>query len=256
MKNIIAIIPARIDSSRFPGKPMAPINGIPMIGHCYYRTKMCNDLSDTYVATCDKEIHDYIQSIGGKSIMTSDSHERASDRVAEAMIKIERDNNIEIDIVVMVQGDEPMITPKMISDSIRPFEEIKHLEVVNMMAKMTDVRDFEDPNEVKVVVDNSNYAIYFSREPIPSRKKGFSSVPMFKQVCIIPFTREGLLKFNDTPETQLEKIESVDMLRLLENGDPVYMVETEEITFSVDTEDDRKRVEEYMQDDALLRTYK
>ena len=102
----IAIIPARMGSSRYPGKPMAKIHGVPMIGHCYHRTKLCNDLMDTYVATCDDEIHDYIISIGGKSIMTSDIHERATDRTAEAMLKIEEMIGECIDIVVMVQGDE------------------------------------------------------------------------------------------------------------------------------------------------------
>ena len=105
----IAIIPARMGSSRYPGKPMAKIHGVPMIGHCYHRTKLCNDLMDTYVATCDDEIHDYIISIGGKSIMTSDIHERATDRTAEAMLKIEEMIGENIDIVVMVQGDEPMV---------------------------------------------------------------------------------------------------------------------------------------------------
>ncbi len=256
MKNTIAIIPARMNSSRFPGKPMAMINGIPMIGHCYYRTIMCENIKATYVATCDQEIDDYIRSIGGNSIMTSDSHERASDRVAEAMLKAEDANNFKTDIIVMVQGDEPMITPNMISDAVKPFEEIKDLKVVNLMAEINDIKDFEDPNEVKVVLDKNNYAIYFSREPIPSRKKGFDSVPMYKQVCIIPFTREALLEFNDTSETQLEKIESVDMLRFIENDIPVFMVETKQTSFSVDTEEDRARVEKLMLDDSFLKYYR
>tara|TARA_B100002052_G_scaffold299177_1_gene336010 strand:- start:19163 stop:19933 length:771 start_codon:yes stop_codon:yes gene_type:complete len=256
MRNIIAIIPARMNSSRFPGKPMAKILGIPMIGHCYFRTRMCEHISETYVATCDEEIHEYIKSVGGKSIMTSEGHQRASDRVAEAMLKIEEDSKLQTDIVVMVQGDEPMITPRMISASVKPFHELDGIEVVNLMARIDNIEDFEDPNEVKVVVDRNNHAIYFSREPIPSRKKGFDNVPMYKQVCIIPFTREGLLRFNETPETELEKIESVDMLRFIENNIPVYMVKISEKTFSVDTEKDRLKVEELMKADDLIDTYK
>ena len=252
----IAIIPARMGSSRYPGKPMAKIHGVPMIGHCYHRTKLCNDLMDTYVATCDEEIHDYIISIGGKSIMTSDIHERATDRTAEAMLKIEEMIGESIDIVVMVQGDEPMVTPEMISQSLAPFKENQSIKVVNLMARMKTIKEFEDPNEVKVVIDKNSNAIYFSREAIPSRKKGFDNVPMLKQVCIIPFKREYLLKFNDMEETELEKIESVDMMRIIENGDNVTMVMTDSDSFSVDTEEDRIFVEEKMMEDQLMKNYK
>ena len=155
----IAIIPARMGSSRYPGKPMAKIHGIPMIGHCYHRTKLCNDLMDTYVATCDDEIHDYIISIGGKSIMTSDIHERATDRTAEAMLKIEKMIGESIDIVVMVQGDEPMVRPEMISQSLAPFSENQSIKVVNLMAHMKTIKEFEDPNEVKVVIDKNSLSL-------------------------------------------------------------------------------------------------
>lgn len=251
----IAIIPARMGSSRFPGKPMSKIHGIPMIGHCYFRTQMCEDLFDTYVATCDKEIHNYILSIGGKSVMTSDTHERATDRTAEAMLKIENEIGEEIDIVVMVQGDEPMVVPEMISKSLKPFKDNSSINVVNLMAHMETVKEFEDPNEVKVVIDKNNDALYFSREPIPSRKKGYTNVSMLKQVCIIPFKRDYILRFNEMEETKLEKIESVDMMRILENGGKVHMVMTDVNSFSVDTEDDRKLVEEKMIEDALMSEY-
>jgi len=252
---IVAIIPARMGSSRFPGKPMALIHDIPMIGHCYLRTSLCEDLLDTYVATCDQEIFDYIESIGGKAIMTSDSHERASDRTAEAMIKIENNIGEKVDIVVMVQGDEPMVTPAMISESLVPFSNDSSINVVNLMAKMETVTEFEDPNEVKVVVDKNSDAIYFSREPIPSRKKGYDKVNMLKQVCIIPFKRSYLLKFNETPETELEQIESVDMMRIIEIGEKVRMVMTDGFSFSVDTEEDRVNVERKMDGDKLMRKY-
>ena len=118
--NIIGIIPARMASSRFPGKPLAPILGIPMIGHVYFRSKMSRLLNEVYVATCDREIADYIESIGGHAIMTSDKHERASDRCAEAMLKIESATGEKTDIVVMIQGDEPMVTPEMIEKAVEP----------------------------------------------------------------------------------------------------------------------------------------
>ena len=252
--NSVAIIPARMGSSRFPGKPMKMICDIPMIGHCYLRTKMSPSLSSTYVATCDQVIYDYITSIGGDAIMTSPDHERASDRTAEAVSYIESNTGKDIDVVVMVQGDEPMILPEMIDESIAPFSD-PSIEVVNLMAKIGTVEEFNDPNEVKVVIDENNYAIYFSREPIPSRKKYSSDVPMFKQVCIIPFRRESLEAFNEMPETQLEIIESVDMRRLIESGKKVKMVNTEYETYSVDTQEDLDKVEHLMSNDKLIEHY-
>lgn len=252
--NIVAIIPARMNSSRFPGKPLEMIHGMPMIGHCLLRTQLCDQLTGTYVATCDKEIYDYIQSVGGKAVMTSDCHERASDRTAEAMTYIENENGEEVDIVVMVQGDEPMIQPSMIEESLAPFVD-SSVQVVNLMSKIESLEEFEDPNEVKVVADKNSDAIYFSREAIPSRKKGVDDVPMLKQVCIIPFRRDYLLKFNSMDETNLEVIESVDMMRILENGEKVRMVMTDCMSFSVDTLDDLKRVELAMKNDPLMSTY-
>ena len=251
----IAIIPARMGSSRFPGKPLAKIHGMPMVGHCYLRTRMCDELLDTYVATCDQEIYNYVESIGGKAVMTSNRHERAPDRTAEAMLKIEQQLGVQVDIVVMVQGDEPMVTPAMISQALAPFADDPEVKVVNLMARMGSIAEFEDPNEVKVVVDRNSNALYFSREPIPSRKKGVDQVPMLKQVCIIPFRRDYLLHFNNTPETELERIESVDMMRILENGDQVKMVMTETYSLSVDTEQDLKNVEKAMTGDVLMSEY-
>lgn len=252
---IIAIIPARMGSSRFPGKPMAKIHGMPMIGHCYYRASFCPDLIETYVATCDQEIYDYIESIGGNAVMTSDLHERASDRTAEAMLKIEKQLKYKVDIVVMIQGDEPMVTPDMISASIDPFKSDEDLKVVNLMANLDTVDEFIDPNEVKVVVDNQNYAIYFSREPIPSIKKYDEEISMMKQVCIIPFRRDYLLHFNKTQETKLEIIESIDMLRVIESGDKVKMIPTTENTLSVDTKEELQKVEFKMSYDSLMQKY-
>ncbi len=252
----IGIIPARMSSSRFPGKPMKMILGMPMIGHCLKRAQMCDDLDEIYVATCDTEIYDYIKSIGGNSVMTLDSHERASDRIAEALLKIEKINNIKYDIVVLIQGDEPMTTPEMITSAINPLILNPEIQVANLYADIKSVDEFEDPNEVKVVVDNNNFALYFSREPIPSRKKGIKNVPMFKQVCVIPFRRKFLLHYNELKQTQLEIIESVDMMRVLENGYQIKMVYISEENFSVDTERDLKNVINRMQSDKLVNKYK
>jgi 3-deoxy-manno-octulosonate cytidylyltransferase (CMP-KDO synthetase) len=216
---------------------------------------MCPEIDETYVATCDQEIYDYIGLIGGNAIMTSSKHERACDRAAEAMLKIEENTGRRIDTLVMVQGDEPMDTPQMISDSLVPIKSDQSINIVNLMGEIKSLDEFEDPNTVKVVVDPNDYAIYFSREPIPSRKKGASQVPMRKQICIIPFRRDYLLEFNNLPETPLEIIESVDMMRVLESGGRIKMVGTNEESYGVDTSEDLLMVQERMVDDPLLARY-
>lgn len=253
--NVIAIVPARMGSSRFPGKPLADIHGMPMVGHVARRTAMSPALSGTWVATCDNVIRDYCRQAGIPCVMTGDYHERCSTRTAEALLKIEAETGRKADIVVMVQGDEPMTQPEMITEAVRPMLEDPSVQVVNLMAEMRSAEEFEDPNEVKVVVDQNSDALYFSREPIPSRKKGAKNVPMRKQVCIIPFRRDYLLKYNEMPETPLEIYESVDMLRVLENGGKVRMVPTQYRTFSVDTQADLEHVRRLMANDPLMEKY-
>ena len=250
--NIVSIIPARMGSSRFPGKPMADILGMPMIGHVYKRVKMSKLLNEVYIATCDMEIYEYIESIGGKAVMTCSSHERCSDRCAEAMLKIEKEENKKIDIMVMVQGDEPLTFPEMIDEAVNPMLNDNSIFITNLVSDLNTIEEFEDPNEVKVVMDKNNYAIYFSREPIPSRKKGILEVPMKKQVCVIPFTRDFLLEYNKMEPTPLEIIESVDMMRIIENGMKVKMIDTKYETKAVDTKDDLNKVSEIMKEDLLF----
>ncbi len=255
MVKIVGIIPARMESSRFPGKPLVKINGMPMIGHVYFRSKMSSLLDDVYVATCNKEIEDYIFSIGGKVIMTSNTHKRASDRIAEALPKIEKRIGEKIDIVVMIQGDEPMVFPEMIDEAVRPLLNGKYTVVSNLMAPVKSSKEHKDPNEVKVVVDRRDFALYFSREPIPSNKKEPNENYIYKQVCIIPFARDFLIKFNELEPTPLEIIESVDMLRVLEYGYKVKMVLTKYETYSVDSMEDLKRVKKLMKNDKLINLY-
>jgi 3-deoxy-manno-octulosonate cytidylyltransferase (CMP-KDO synthetase) len=192
--NILALIPARMGSSRFPGKPMAPILGKPMIGHVYERVAQSPLLTMTAVATCDQEIFDYIESIAGVAVMTADTYERASDRCAEALLKLEAMNNTRYDIVVMVQGDEPMTHPDMIAEAVQPMLDDPTIQVVNLLGEIKDVAEFEDRNCIKVVCDLQRNALYFSREPIPTRCK-VNQIPMGKQVCIIPFRRDYLLEY-------------------------------------------------------------
>jgi len=171
------------------------------------------------------------------------------------MIKIEKQLGYELDIVVLVQGDEPMTTPDSISLALKPFKKDTSVNVVNLYGEMHSDDEFNDPNEVKVVIDRFSDAIYFSREPIPSKKKWNKAHPMFKQICVIPFRREYLLKFNNMEETDLERIESIDMLRVLEHGDKVKMVLSQIPSFSVDTKKDLENVTSKMTSDKLMLSY-
>jgi 3-deoxy-manno-octulosonate cytidylyltransferase (CMP-KDO synthetase) len=238
---ILALIPARMGSSRFPGKPMAKILNKPMIGHVYDNVKKNSSLLEVAVATCDDVIHNYIESIGGRSIMTSNEHERASDRCAEALLIIEKEDNIKYDIVVMVQGDEPMIHPNMITEAISPMLNDPEILITNLLGKIKNEKEFRDKNCIKVVCDLKSNALYFSREPIPTRSK-IDTIPMGKQICIIPFRRDFLLEYNKLDPTPLEIAESVDMMRVLENELSVKMVPTNHNTYAVDTQEDLIKV--------------
>jgi len=240
---ILALIPARMGSSRFPGKPMANILGKPMIGHVYDNVKKNNLTNEIAVATCDDEIYNYIESIGGRAVMTLDKHERASDRCAEALLIIEQEDTIKFDIVVMVQGDEPMINSDMISEALSPMLDDSKILITNLLGKIESKEEFEDPNCIKVVCDLNNNALCFSREPIPTRAKT-EEIPMGKQICVIPFQRDFLIEYNGLKPTPLEIAESVDMLRVLEHGIKVRMVPTNYNTHAVDTEEDLREVEE------------
>jgi len=253
--NIITIIPARMASSRFPGKPLEKIHGMPMIGHVYLRSRQCEKVNETVVATCNEEIKAYVESIGGTAVMTSEKHETASDRAAEALLKIEAERGTRFDVVVMLQGDEPMVTPEMISAALQPFFNEKDVRVVNLMQLTENEDEARDINEVKLVPEKTGHALYFSRVPLPGTKKGGFHTRVYKQVCVIPFQRNFLLEFNNIPCTELENVESIDMLRILETGGKVRVVESPAKTWSVDTLEDLRRVEEKMKNDKFMHTY-
>ena len=248
---IVAVIPARMGSTRFPGKPLAAILDRPMIEHVYRRTAMCPVLDDVFVATCDQQIMDSVNTFGGKAIMTSSSHQRASDRVAEAAA------HFRADIIVMIQGDEPMTYPQMIETALAPLRgDGEQIACVNLTARIQTEDEFTDPNTIKVVMDAEGYAVYMSREPIPTRHlQPFDQLAAFKQVCIIPFTAASLQEFIRLPPTPLEVAESIDMLRFIEHGHKVKMVETQYATHAVDTPEDLKRVEQLLQKDPLTQEY-
>lgn len=250
----IGIVPARLGASRFPNKPMAPILGMPMVGHCYHRTRLAPGISTAYVATCDEEIADYVRRIGGTAVMTSAGHTRATTRTAEALGHIERANKEQVDVVVMVQGDEPLIPPDTIAETLRHFDD-PAVDIVNIMSRLRTLEQFVDRNNVKVVVNQRSDAMYFSREPIPSPWKGVDEVPMYMQTGIIAFRRTALLRFNQMAETRLEQIESVDMNRVLETGGRIRMVLTEAVTIGVDTPQELREAEALIAVDVCLGRY-
>lgn len=246
----IAVIPARMGSTRFPGKPIAQILGRPMIEHIYKRVAMSKSLHATYIATCDEAIREVAEGFGAPVIMTSDIHQRASDRVAEAVVYLDAD------LIVMVQGDEPMTHPDMIDAAVAPFKTDSKLGCVNLVRKIDQEADYLDPNTIKVVMNQNLDALYMSRRPIPTlAKTGFADTAVYKQVCIIPFRRSTLFEYTKLPPTPLEQLESIDMLRLLEHGLQVKMVPTEYNTQAVDTEADLQRVAELMKTDPLISRY-
>lgn len=250
----IGIIPARMGATRFPGKPLAKMLGMPMVGHCYHRTRLAPGLDAAYVATCDEPIADYVRSIGGKVVMTASTHNRATTRTAEALEIIERESGEKVDVVVMVQGDEPLILPETIGETLKHFAD-PTVEIVNVISRLRTLQAFIDKNNVKVVVDQNGDALYFSREPIPSPWKGWEHLPRYMQTGIIAFRRDALLRFNAMQETPLEQYESVDMNRVLETGGRIRMVLTDAFTIGVDTADELAEAEKHLRNDPTLSRY-
>jgi 3-deoxy-manno-octulosonate cytidylyltransferase (CMP-KDO synthetase) len=252
--NIIGIIPARMDSSRFPGKPMKQILGMPMIEHCYRRLMLCDSINDCYVATCDEIIYEHIKKIGGKVVWTSKSHNRATTRTAEAIEKIRAKLKSTIDIVVMAQGDEPLLQPKEISIALNKFED-SNINIINIATKPHSLNAFLDKNNVKVVIDKKSNALYFSREPIPSPWKGWCKEYSYIQTGIIAFRNNSLEVFNSKLESPYEIIESIDMNRIIEDGEKIYMHVTDFETIGVDTHEDLIFAEELLKLDTVLIEY-
>ena len=247
---IVAIIPARMGATRFPGKPMADILGLPMIEHIRRRVALNENLHRVIVATCDQEIYDAVVAGGGEAAMTSDKHERCTDRVAEAAA------NVDADIIINVQGDEPFVNPALLNDLVQPLLDEPELVSTNLLGKIISDEEFETVNEVKTVLDLAGNVIYFSREPIPSKKKaGGAHYEKYKQLGLIAFRKDFLLKFTALPETPLERIESVDMMRVLEHGYKIRGIITEERTVSVDTPEELQEAIRLMQNDKLRSRY-
>lgn len=251
-ERIVGIIPARMSSTRLPGKPLAAICGFPMLEHVFRRTSMNRRFSEVCIATCDQEIVDASEAFGCRAIMTSAEHQRGTDRVAEAA------DSVEADIVVNVQGDEPLIHPGIFDVLLAPFDDESGDSVVatNLMTPLDTDAEQDNVNNVKVVVDRQGRAMYFSREPIPSRRMGTRANSVYRQIGIYAFRATILHAFIRLEPTPCEIAESCDMMRLVEHGYPLHMVVTAVPLQSVDTPADLAAAEALMQQDALFATYR
>jgi len=241
--SILAVIPVRMGSSRFPGKPLKKINGIPMVQRVIENCTKSRLITNLVTATCDKEIFKFVNSIKKEVVMTSKKHTRASDRVCEAVKILEKRKKRKYKIVVMIQGDEPMITGRMIDIALKPMMRKKSTNVINLMGPIISKKELFNKNTIKVTCDEKMNAIYFSRSVIPNFKK-FKKNYFFKQVCVIPFKRDFLFKYSSLKETKLEKAESIDMLRVIENDFKVKLVKISNYTHAVDSLKDLKIVEQ------------
>ena len=233
---IIAMIPARFEASRFPGKLMKDLAGKSVILRTYEATKQSNLFNDVYVVTDSDIIFDEIVSNGGKAIKSKKEHESGSDRIAEAV------ENLDIDIVVNVQGDEPFTKTKPLANLLEVFKNDakKQIDVASLMFKMDDFEDINNPNNVKVVTDEKSFAMYFSRSPIPYPREKATAV-YFKHIGIYAFRKEALLKFTKLPINHLEATEKLENLRFIANGLKVKMIETNEIAIGIDTPEDLEK---------------
>ncbi|MDA8078082.1 MAG: 3-deoxy-manno-octulosonate cytidylyltransferase [Nitrospiraceae bacterium] len=240
------VIPARFAATRFPGKPLAPLKGLPVIQHVYERSLRSQLASDVFVATDNERIFEKVLAFGGKAVMTSHEHPSGTDRIAEVAA------SLACDIIVNVQGDEPLIRPEMIDDVISLLQE-GDADIGTLAKGIQSRREVFDPNVVKVVFGEEGRAFYFSRAPIPFHRDLFTGHPhetdtkglfMFKHIGIYSYRRDILLRLAQIKPSRLELIEKLEQLRALENGFVIKVGETDFETLGVDTPEDLERIEQ------------
>ena len=235
--NIIAMIPARYAASRFPAKLMQDLAGKPVILRTYEATVQTQLFSKVYVVTDSEEIFNVITSAGGKALMSKQEHECGSDRIAEAVV------DLDVDIVVNVQGDEPFTNRESLEGVIEVFKHDpeQEIDLASVMTKITDWDEINNPNVVKVVVDTRDFAMYFSRAPIPFPRDKNAGATYFKHKGIYAFRKRALLDFQRLPMLPLEATEKQEALRYLQYGRKIKMVETTVTGIEIDTPEDLER---------------
>ncbi|MEK6693460.1 MAG: 3-deoxy-manno-octulosonate cytidylyltransferase [Nitrospirota bacterium] len=234
----VAIIPARYNSTRLPGKPLLDILGKPMIQHVWERARKAGKIERVIVATDDEGVYNAVTAFGGEAAMTSKNHLSGTDRVAEVISGF----TFETEIIVNVQGDEPMIDPDMIDQVVKLLQNDSRASIGTLCRKTEDNKEIMDPNIVKVVFDKEGFALYFSRSPIPYNRDGHGSVSYYKHLGIYSYRRDALLRLSSMNPTPLEKTEKLEQLRALENGFRIKVSETDTDTIGVDTIEDLEKV--------------
>jgi 3-deoxy-manno-octulosonate cytidylyltransferase (CMP-KDO synthetase) len=238
---IIAMIPARYAATRFPAKLMADLGGKPVIVRTYEETLKTGLFDSVFVVTDSEIIKNTIEKHGGKAILSKKEHECGSDRIAEAI------ENMDIDIVVNVQGDEPFVRKEPLEKLIEVFYQDKknEIDLASLMQKMTDRNQIEDPNFVKVIVDAENHALYFSRSVIPYPREKQIDNSYYEHIGVYAFRKQALLDFSKLPMKILEATEKIECLRFLEYGKKIKMVETDYMGIEIDTPEDLEKAQKY-----------
>ena len=234
---IISMIPARYAASRFPGKLMQDLGGQTVISRTYQAVVKTGLFDDVIVVTDSDIIFNEIESIGGKVIMSKEEHDCGSDRIAEAV------ENMDVDIVVNVQGDEPFSDRESLHDVIEVFkhDSNKKIDLASLMTQITDWDEINNPNTVKVIVDNQNFALYFSRAPIPYQRATDTNVKYYKHKGVYAFRKQAVVDFRRLPMLPLEAAEKIEAIRYLEYGKKIKMVETSSQGIEIDTPEDLER---------------
>lgn len=235
--NVAAVIPARIGSTRFPGKPLARINGKPMIQHVYERASACKIIERVVVAADDPAVQQAVQAFGGEVCMTSRDHQTGTDRAAEVA------RTLDAEIIVNIQGDEPLLPPDAIELAVRALIEDERRVLSTLKTALRPEDDPRDPNIVKVVTDARGHALYFSRSPIPFRRNDSPAPQLYRHIGLYVFRSSFLFEFTSLPQTPLERAESLEQLRALEHGHVIFVSETRYYPLGVDVPSDIDRVE-------------
>ncbi|RHX90863.1 3-deoxy-manno-octulosonate cytidylyltransferase [Leptospira stimsonii] len=253
---VIGIIPARMAASRFPGKPLYPIHGKPMLEHVYCRAKMYSGWDHLVVATCDQEIEQFSKSKSFPVVMTGNHHTRALDRVAEAMTLLDT-KVADDDIIVCVQGDEPMMRPDMIEAAVAPLLSNSNIPCTVLAMHIVDKEIWLNPDTVKIIHNAAGEVLYTSRAPLPYCKGEFSHELMARRIYgIFAFRSKYLKQFTEHSETRLEQLEACDSNRILDMSFAQFIAPYPNIeSFSVDSPEDIQLVEKYMLSDSLWKEY-